>query len=173
MGRLAFSLRERLDIAPENVLVMGDGRNDIITAKNAHGWGLSWFEQQRSAEGAITFTEHRVMGTREEEATFGVAFSQPHALTLADINGDGLPDIICGKRHWAHGNKGDAEPNADPVLYWFELKRDGKGGANFIPHLIDNDSGVGTQFWTGDINGDGKIDIVIANKKGVFVFTQK
>jgi hypothetical protein len=26
------------------------------------------------------------------------------------MNGDGLPDIICGKRRWAHGIKGDDEP---------------------------------------------------------------
>ena len=149
--------------------VNGDGRNDVITSYKAHGYGLGWFEQ--NADGS--FTEHKIMGATAAENPQGVVFSQIHAMQIADINGDGLPDIICGKRHWAHGNKGDAEPNAEPVLYWFELKRDGKGGANFIPHLIDNDSGVGTQFWTGDINGDGKIDIVIANKKGVFVFTQK
>ena len=34
-------------------VVNGDGKNDIITAKNAHGWGLSWFEQKRGADGAI------------------------------------------------------------------------------------------------------------------------
>jgi hypothetical protein len=38
---------------------------------------------------------------------------------------------------------------------------------------IDNDSGVGTQFFAGKVNADGKPDIVIANKHGVFVFTQK
>jgi hypothetical protein len=59
------------------------------------------------------------------------------------------------------------------VLYWFQLKRDGNGGAEFIPHLIDDDSGVGTQVTTGDMNKDGKPDVIVANKKGVFVFTQK
>lgn len=149
--------------------VNGDGRNDVITSYKAHGYGLGWFEQ--NADGS--FTEHKIMGSTAAENPQGVIFSQIHAMQIADINGDGLPDIVCGKRRWAHGTKGDVEPMADPVLYWFELKRDGKGGAQFIPHLIDNDSGVGTQFWTGDINGDGKVDIVVANKKGVFVFTQK
>ena len=36
-------------------------------------------------------------------------------LGTEDINGDGLPDIVCGKRRWAHGIKGDDEPNAEPV----------------------------------------------------------
>jgi hypothetical protein len=41
-----------------------------------------------------------------------------------------------------------------------------------VPHKIDDDSGIGTQFWVGDFNGDKLPDIVISNKKGVFVFEQ-
>jgi hypothetical protein len=149
--------------------VNGDGRNDVITSYDAHGYGLGWFEQK--ADGA--FAEHRIMGAKPEDNPQGVKFSQLHALRLADIDGDGLPDIVTGKRRWAHGPKNDEEPGAAPVLYWFQLKRDGKGGAEFIPHLVDDDSGVGTQVTTGDLNKDGRIDIVVANKKGVFVFLQK
>ena len=149
--------------------VNGDGRNDVISSDHAHGYGLSWFEQNKDG----TFTEHKLMGDTKADAPLGVNFSQVHAIELVDVNGDGLKDIVCGKRRWAHGTKGDVDPNDDPVLYWFELKRDGKGGATYVPHLIDNDSGVGTQFWTGDLNKDGKTDVVVANKHGVFVFTQK
>jgi hypothetical protein len=149
--------------------VNGDGRPDVITSENAHGYGLSWFEQ--NADG--TFTQHKLLGDAKADAPLGVNFSQIHAIELVDVNGDGLKDIVCGKRRWAHGPKGDVDPNDDPVLYWFELKRDGKGGAAYVPHLIDADSGVGTQFWTGDLNKDGKTDVVVANKHGVFVFTQK
>ena len=53
--------------------------------------------------------------------------SQMHALDLADINGDGLKDIVTGKRFWAHGPNGDVEPDAPAVLYWFELRRDKAG----------------------------------------------
>jgi hypothetical protein len=116
--------------------VNGDGLADVITSLNAHGWGLAWFEQVKT-DGEITFKEHKLMGDRSEEAKFGVCFSQPHALTMADLDGDGLQDLIVGKRMWAHPPPQDIEPDAAPVLYWFQLQRDGKGGATFVPHFID------------------------------------
>ena len=149
--------------------VNNDGRNDVITSIRAHGYGLSWFEQQKDG----SFTEHVILGKTAEENADGAGFSQIHALQLTDVNGDGLPDIVTGKRRWAHGPTKDDEPMADPVLCWFELKRSGSGGASFIKHLVDADSGVGTQLTTAHINKDAKPDIVIANKHGVFVFSQK
>ncbi len=59
----------------------------------------------------------------------------------------------------------------DPaVLYWFKTVRETGGKVQFVPHLIDSNSGVGTQVVTGDLNGDGWDDIVVGNKKGTFVF---
>jgi hypothetical protein len=86
------------------------------------------------------------------------------------MNGDGVMDIVTGKRYWAHGPKGDVEPDAPAVLYWFELHRDKAAGVQFIPHKIDDNSGVGTQVIARDLNGDGVPDIVVGNKKGIFVF---
>jgi len=148
----------------------GDGDNDVVSALDAHGWGLSWFQQVKRNKGQIEFVEHRMMGEREEEAKFGVAFSQPHALCLADLDGDGLTDVITGKRRWAHGPKGDVEPMGTPVNYWFRLQRDGKGGASFTPVLIDDASALGTQVEAVDVSGDGLPDVLTASKLGAFVF---
>jgi dipeptidyl aminopeptidase/acylaminoacyl peptidase len=41
---------------------------------------------------------------------------------------------------------------------------------DFLPYLIDSDSGVGTQVTAADINGDGLPDVIVGNKKGIFVF---
>jgi hypothetical protein len=148
--------------------VNADGRNDVISGYDAHGFGFGWFEQ--GADGK--FKEHKLMGSKPEDSPHGVKFSQLHAMKLSDVDGDGVLDVVTGKRRWAHGPLKDDEPNAAPVLYWFQIKRDGKGGAELIPHQIDDNSGVGTQVTPGDVNKDGKIDVVVGNKKGVFVFLQ-
>lgn len=152
--------------------VDGDGDQDVITAIDAHGWGLAWYEQMDTANGA-DFREHRIMGSRDQEKQFGVAFSQPHALALADIDGDGLRDIVVGKRRWAHGPSGDVEPSAAPVLYWFQLTRPSEGQVRYLPHLIDDASGVGVQISVADVNQDGRPDILTASKLGTFLFVSR
>ena len=83
---------------------------------------------------------------------------------------DGNKDFVTGKRFFAH-NGGDPGGMEAAVLYWFEYKP-GKE-PSWIPHLIDEDSGVGLQVLVEDMNGDGLPDIVSGNKKGVHVFLQE
>ena len=47
--------------------------------------------------------------------------------------------------------------------------RNADKSVDFIPHLIDDNSGVGTQVVAADLNSDGLPDIVVGNKKGTFV----
>lgn len=150
--------------------VNGDGLGDVITTRDAHGYGLSWFEQTRGADGAISFREHRITPLQTGEKINGVQLSQMHAIDLVDFDGDGLKDIVTGKRWWAHGPKGDPESDAPPVIYAFLLRRGAGGTVDFQPHLIDDASGVGVQLVTADVNRDGRPDIVSANKRGTFLF---
>ena len=71
----------------------------------------------------------------------------------------------------AHGPDGDEDPKGTPYLLWISVTP----GLlpKFTPHVIDEASGVGTQFEVLDLDGDGRLDIVTSNKKGVFVFLQE
>ncbi len=148
----------------------GDGDNDVVTSLQAHAWGLSWFENITGPDGTINFKPHKIMGSTPEENADGVAFSQLHAVALHDMDGDGLKDIVTGKCYWAH-NGHDPGAREPAVLYDFRLIRE-DGAARFVAHKIDDDSGVGRQISIGDLNDNGRPDIVVANKKGLFVFRQ-
>jgi glycosyltransferase involved in cell wall biosynthesis len=50
--------------------------------------------------------------------------------------------------------------------------RPAPGEAEFVPQLIDDNSGVGVQVTATDATGDGLPDIVVANKQGIFVHSQ-
>jgi hypothetical protein len=146
----------------------GDGDNDVVSSTAAHSWGLAWFENNKR-EGRITFKKHSLIPEDKSSGVGGVTFSQAHSLVRGDFNQDGLTDFATGKRYLAH-NGNDPGANQPAVLYWFELVRD-DNGARFIPHLLDTNSGVGTQLAAGDVNGDGKTDLGVGNKKGVFIFS--
>ena len=155
--------------------VNGDGRPDVVSSLDAHGYGLAWFEQlpSKSAQGEIQFKPHFIMPPGPDPSA-SVNFTQLHAVDVVDMDGDGLKDIVTGKRFWAHGPDGpDPETKSPAVLYWFKLTRTRDGQAEFVPHLIDDDSGVGTQVVATDVNKDGRPDVVVGNKKGVFVLLQK
>jgi hypothetical protein len=136
-----------------------DGDQDVVSS-SAHALGIWWYEQSKNEQGTDQWTRHLISNK----------FTQTHGLALVDINTDGHPDLVTGKRYFAHMGKDPGEFES-PVLYWFELKP-GKN-PTWVPHLIDNNSGVGVHVIAEDITRDGLIDIVIGNKKGVFVFKQE
>ena len=144
--------------------VNGDGRNDVIAAA-AHDYGVFWFEH--GADGTWT---RRVIDS---------SWSQGHASTLVDINGDGKLDFVTGKRFMAHnGNDpGEREPLG---VYWYEYRPQavpsggrgtGSPGVEWIRHLIDFGGrvGGGMQIPVVDIDGDGDLDVICAGKSGLFL----
>jgi hypothetical protein len=139
-----------------------DGKADVI-ASSAHKYGIWWWEQGNLENGSPVFTQHDL---------FPELVSETHALIAADINGDGLKDLITGKRFWSHG-KSEAGSDKPARLYWFEARRSESGMTTFTPREIDDQSGIGTQFVVADFNNDGLLDIITANKKGVFLLEQR
>jgi len=153
----------------------GDGDNDVFTSQNAHAYGLAWWEQTKGPDGKSAFTRHELMPSDPKAESKLPVFSMLHAVDLADINGDGVKDLVTGKRYWAHapqpdGSGGDPGVNDPAVLYWLEVKRGGtSGSAEFIPHLVNKDSGVGTQVMIAEMDSITPAEIVVGNKLGAFV----
>jgi hypothetical protein len=139
-----------------------DGRLDIIFGRS-HDYGLYWWEQTKpEADGTTTWKEHLIDST----------WSQVHALLLADIDGDGQDELIAGKCIWAHndGDPGAADP---PVVYYYKWNSD---KLEFTRHTIadvDENIAFNRQPAVGDLNGNGRIDIVAPSKMGLWVFINK
>jgi hypothetical protein len=132
----------------------GDGRQDVISS-SAHELGIWWHEQKPSGEWETHLIDDH--------------FTQSHGLALMDMDGNGTKDLVTGKRFFAHMGK-DPGGNESPLLAWYEY-HPGKA-PKWIRHIIDDDSGVGVQVVVADFFGNESQDIILANKKGVFIFEQ-
>lgn len=139
--------------------VNNDGRNDVITAAG-HDYGVFWFEHGENGK----WTRRAIDN----------AWSQGHATTLVDLNGDGREDLVTGKRFMAHNGSdpGEKEPLG---VYWYEFRpnpaQGARGGVEWIRHVVDYSSrmGGGMQIPAVDLDGDGDLDLVCAGKSGLFL----
>ena len=117
--------------------INGDGRNDIL-ATHAHDYGIFWIEQNTDGKWSTHLIDD--------------SWSQAHDPVLADINGDGRPELIVGKRYMAHNGKdpGEREPLG---LYWYEFSQKGE----WTRHILDygTRTGGGMQISFADFDGDG------------------
>jgi hypothetical protein len=145
----------KVDHTPQMLVcdVDGDGLADVITS-SAHNHGIFWYQQGREG-GKTTWKQHLIDDT----------WSQAHSLALADLNGDGLPDLVTGKRFMAH-NGSDPDENGKLGVYWYELKRGSE--PKWIKHTISYDEGIGSgvNLCVVDLDGDGDLDVVVTGKWG-------
>ena len=137
--------------------VNGDRRPDLVTSM-AHDYGIFWMEQ--AADGS--WRKHVIDDS----------WSQAHALTRFDLNDDGRPDFLTGKRLLAHNGKDPGERDAMGV-YWYEfLPPEADGKVEWVKHIVDygGRAGGGMQIPVVDVDADKDPDFIVAGKGGVFLF---
>ena len=139
-----------------------DGKMDLIYGQG-HGYGLYWLEQA-GTPAQPKWVQH----------TIDESFSQSHALLLVDVDGDGVPELITGKRYRGHSG---ADPGSyDPiVIYAYKLPTKEQFANGTDPAFtrtalsVNGTASAGTQFVAADFDHDGDIDLASAGKLGVHV----
>jgi len=138
--------------------VNGDGLNDLIVG-NAHGYGLDWYEQRVRAGGAREWVKHPI----------DPYSSQYHDMAWVDLDGDGKPELITGKRYRAHSGHDPGE--YDPLgVYYFKWT-----GESFVKEVVDfgrigEGSGCGICFAVADLDDNGLPEIIAPGKDGLYIF---
>ncbi|MCB1234723.1 MAG: VCBS repeat-containing protein [Verrucomicrobiae bacterium] len=138
----------------------GDGRNDIIHA-NGHNYGLWWDRQlEPQPDGTTTWRNYLIDDK----------FSQGHALAWDDVDNDGEPELVTGKRYYAHSGK---DPGAeDPItIQYYDWD---KSTLTWTKQVVSQGEqgkgpGIGLQIRVADIDGNGFKDIAVPGKSGTHI----
>jgi hypothetical protein len=149
------------DLGPDcaQMLALNTPRGKDIFTTSAHARGIWQF--QRQSDGNY------------KRFTLDKSISETHSASLVRLGKSKSWNLITGKRKWAHPpgiDEGSEEPS---LLVRYEETPTSEGFTVWIRHVIDENSGVGTQFVVQDVDQDGLDDIVVANKNGVSLFIQK
>ncbi|MDZ4684983.1 MAG: FG-GAP-like repeat-containing protein [Planctomycetaceae bacterium] len=134
--------------------VDADGDADLVWSR-AHHTGLFWLEQGRHGE-KRTWTQHVI----------DTAWSQPHTLELADLDGDGRPEVVTGKRYMAHDGKDVGE--WDPlVICAYSFLPTSKTWRRQVL-VSGTDAGWDLDPKIVDLDADGDLDLVCPGRSGLY-----
>jgi dienelactone hydrolase len=100
-------------------------------------------------------------------APIDTSWSQCHAPLIANIDNDGIRDIVAGKRYMGH--EGNDPGEFDPlVIYWYEW--DERRSA-WRRHVIQENGPAGIDLDAAalDIDADGDVDLVTPSRHGLFM----
>ncbi|MAE40156.1 MAG: hypothetical protein CML07_04425 [Psychrobacter sp.] len=138
----------------------GDGRNDILWA-DGHNYGLYWHEQlEPQSDGSTTWRQHLI----------DKKFSQGHAMAWADVDNDGQPELITGKRYYAHSGRDPGAHDDITVQFYDWNPKLGTWKKNLISTApAGKGPGIGLQIRVHDLDGNGWKDIIVPGKSGTHI----
>ena len=102
-------------------------------------------------------------GTFLAPIKYGVG-DNPVSVAAADVNGDGKPDLIV-----VNGELGGPSPRSDTVSV---LLQDPSNPGQFLPAADYPTGRVPNMVAVGDLNGDGKPDLAVADSTGISALLQ-
>lgn len=132
-----------------------DGDADIVWGRG-HRTGLYWMEQSEDDSGRRIWTRHAI----------DTSWSQAHSLLLADLNGDGQDELIAGKRYLGHDGKDPGE--YDPLVSYRYQFQPTTRTWNRQPIHLNGEAGFGLDPKAIDLDGDGDVDLVLADRNGLY-----
>ncbi|MFI5222079.1 MAG: FG-GAP repeat domain-containing protein, partial [Bacteroidia bacterium] len=124
-----------------DVAVPNSGNGTVAIFRNASG-STGWYTSSFVTQSTIT------------------AYTNIQSVVLADLDGDGKPDMVT-----SHGNLAGAG-GASNSIYVYQNGSSTGGSIAFYTAVTFTGTGIGpnpASIAAGDIDGDGKIDLVIAN----------
>ncbi len=144
------------DLVPNRAIaadVNGDGKPDLVVAMAGNA----------QHDGAVSVLLNAGNGTFAAPVLFDSGGSNPTDLITADVNGDGVPDVIavnyCGSVVCNNGGYAVSPGNLGLLL--------GNGNGTFQPAVVLSTGGYAPRALAAvDLNGDGNPDLVVTQCPG-------